>query len=124
MKFSKIKKFKNILYVSKGLNSTHTLFVMKDYEIYCCGNNTMNQLGIPNNGNVVQEQPKQMVLKKTPFLKDRIFDIKCGLMHTLFLTQSGKVYGIGGNEDGQIGLGKKNTDQEIDKITLIKGMNI
>lgn len=122
MKLSKIKKFTNILYVSGGLNATHSLFVMKDLEIYCCGNNTMNQLGIANNGNVVQEQPKQMALKKTPFKKDRIFDIKCGLMHTIFLTQSGKIYGIGGNEDGQIGLGKKNTDQEIDEITLIKGI--
>ena len=41
-------------------------------------------------------------------------------MHTLFLTQNGKVYGIGGNEDGQLGLGKKNMNQEIDEITLIK----
>eukprot|EP01083_Nonionella_stella_P011232 31916_1 len=123
LKLSKIKKFKNILFVSKGLNATHTLFVMKDGAVYGCGNNTMNQLGIPNNGNVVQEKPKQMPLKKTPFLKDKILDIKCGLMHTLFLTTSGSVYGIGGNEDGQIGLGKKNVNQEIDKITLIKGIN-
>eukprot|EP01084_Bolivina_argentea_P240352 403820_1 len=119
MKFSKIKKFKNILFISKGLNSTHTLFVMKNYNIFGCGNNTMNQLGIPNNGQVVQEKPKQLILKKTPFMKDKIKDIKTGLMHTLFLTQNGKLYGIGGNEDAQIGLGKKHMDQEIGKITLI-----
>ena len=47
MKFSKIKKCKNVLFVSKGLNATHALFAMKNGNIYGCGNNTMNQLGLP-----------------------------------------------------------------------------
>ena len=122
MKLSKLNKLKNVLFLSKGLNSQHTFFVTKDYQIYCCGNNIMNQLGIPNDMNnmIKQEKLKAIKLKKTPFIKDRVKDICCGLMHSLFLTQSGKIYGIGGNEDGQIGLGKKCMEQQIEKFTLIK----
>ena len=47
-------------------------------------------------------------------------DIKCGLMHSIFLTLSGKIYGIGHNEDGQIGLGPKCQELEIDTISRIK----
>ena len=39
---------------------------------------------------------------------DVIIDVECGVNHSLFLTQNGKVYACGWSADGQTGLGHYN----------------
>lgn len=47
---------------------------------------------------------------------DKIIEIKGGYYHTLFLTQSGKVYSCGDNEKGQCGINIKHTNNMNDNI--------
>eukprot|EP01084_Bolivina_argentea_P120081 212863_1 len=52
---------------------------------------------------------------------DKIIDIKNGAEHTIFLTESGKVYSFGANSSGQCGLGK--SVPNVSRLTLIEFVN-
>ena len=57
---------------------------------------------------------KTVIISKISFL---ISDIECGVNHTLFLSQNGKVYSCGWSADGQTGLGHYN-NQHSPEIVL------
>jgi len=52
--------------------------------------------------------------------RENITEIECGLQHSLLLSDSGRVYSMGSNDDGQCGLGGNLVNQFIFKPTLIK----
>lgn len=68
-------------------------------SIYCWGNTEHGELGL---GGIEEEEilePRQMPWHP----ESSVINIGCGLKHTLFLTEDGKVYSSGCNDYGQLG---------------------
>ncbi|KAL9646488.1 hypothetical protein ABK040_006482 [Willaertia magna] len=83
--------------------SFHTFFRMDNNEIYGCGCNTNGGLGFGDTLN-------RSVPCRIPFfstLKDTVDDIQCGASHSVFKTESGKIYVCGNNRDGRLGIQQK-----------------
>lgn len=57
----------------------HTMMLTKQRTVYCCGDNSYGQLGIPS-----KSRSNHPTLCR--YLKEDIIDIACGTKHTLFLT--------------------------------------
>ena len=49
--------------------------------------------------------------------KYTIKEVACGLAHTMLLTEDGKVYACGVNEDGQLGVGDETNKNRFTQIT-------
>jgi len=75
----------------------HTLFLTNDGKVYSCGLNGDGQLGLGITANKPTPQP---ISTLDPFT---ISAIACGITHTVFLTNDGKVYSCGENGSGQLG---------------------
>ena len=74
----------------------HTLCCTLDNQVYVWGKNIYGELGIP----IIFRQNTPILCKNFP---NNIVDIKCGDMHTLFLTSNQEVYSCGYNYTGQLG---------------------
>jgi alpha-tubulin suppressor-like RCC1 family protein len=104
---------KNIIDLSYGFS--HYIARTYDNKFYCWGNNYFGQLGF---GSEDQNEFHKNIPKLNNFLSDlNINAIKCGVNHSLALTQSGEVYGWGCNEFGQIGCGDNNVKVMPTKVT-------
>lgn len=78
----------------------HSSFVTEAGELYVCGNGNEGQLGL---GKKTREYtPKQVTRTLEP-----VAMVACGIFHTCYVTRSGQVYGMGGNNFGQLGNGTK-----------------
>lgn len=69
--------------------------------VYAVGRNDSGQLGLEHNNHSFQ--PK-LINALLPFV---VVKAACGLHHSVFLTDDGKVYSTGFNDNGQLGLGDK-----------------
>nr|XP_014095758.1 probable E3 ubiquitin-protein ligase HERC4 [Bactrocera oleae] len=68
-------------------------------SIYCWGNTEHGELGL---GGIVEEEILEA--REIPWHPESsVVSIGCGLKHTLFLTEDGKVYSSGSNDYGQLG---------------------
>ena len=77
---------------------SHTIVLMNNGTLYGTGDNYYGQLGIGESGN------SQTIL--TPMINETgktPVAISCGNNHTIVLMSDGTVYGIGSNNDGQLG---------------------
>ncbi|GBP51740.1 RCC1-like G exchanging factor-like protein [Eumeta japonica] len=82
----------------------HTIILTDNEGIYTLGNNAYGQCG--RRINVKEEYKGSMVVHNIKKLgSEQIIDICCGQDHSLFITESGKVYSCGWGADGQTGLG-------------------
>lgn len=63
-----------------------------------------------------KKNPFQVVVETEHFEVEDIKDISCGALHILFLLNNGDVYGVGNDEYGQLGLGKKKKNGIISKL--------
>lgn len=77
--------------------SHHSAVITVDGEVYCWGRNTEGQVG---NGTRKEQKTPSLVLQ----LNDRKFsDIACGADFTITLDTTGRIWGWGQNDGGQIG---------------------
>ncbi|XP_013187025.1 RCC1-like G exchanging factor-like protein [Amyelois transitella] len=82
----------------------HTVILTDTEGVYTLGNNAYGQCGRKINPN--EEYRGSMLSHNIRTLgKEKIASVCCGQDHTLFLTESGKVYACGWGADGQTGLG-------------------
>ncbi|XP_068627442.1 RCC1-like G exchanging factor-like protein [Battus philenor] len=82
----------------------HTVLLADNEGVYTLGNNAYGQCG--RKINPKEEYRGSMVSYNIKNLgQENIVDVCCGQDHTLFLTESGKVYACGWGADGQTGLG-------------------
>lgn len=82
----------------------HTIILTDKEGVYTLGNNAYGQCG--RKVNVNEEYKGSMVTHNIQKLgKENIVDVCCGQDHSLFITESGKVYACGWGADGQTGLG-------------------
>lgn len=79
----------------------HSIFIDLLGRAFAFGENSKGQLGLGHCETA--KQPEQMLLPPG-FLA---VDADCGGTHTLLLADDSQVYGCGGNEKGQLGLGPK-----------------
>ncbi|CAH2233206.1 jg2743 [Pararge aegeria aegeria] len=82
----------------------HTLILTDNEGVYTLGNNAYGQCGRKINPN--EEYRGSMASHNIKRLgKEKIVDVCCGQDHSLFITESGRVYACGWGADGQTGLG-------------------
>lgn len=84
-------KNKTVVYVSSG--ATHASFVTSDGQMYMIGSSLHGKLGLPNIDAMNVANPKLLTIERGL----AISQVVCGDYHTLALTESGEVYGWGGN---------------------------
>ena len=95
--------FSNISKTSAG--SHHSLFQNNKGEIFACGFNQQGQCGLGH-------FDPQITPKLIPKLPPKIVHFVCGYGQNLFLDSEGKVFSVGNNGYGSLGLGH-NTDQNV-----------
>lgn len=86
-----------VVCVSGGEN--HSLAVTEDGKVYAWGYNGWGQLGNGTIGDVATPQPQFVNIP------GRVAGVSGGYLHSLALTENGKVYAWGGNYAGQLGSG-------------------
>ena len=89
-------------------------------KVFSLGNNAFGQCGRPVIQNEDYFHSQVIHPVHIPHLdkNDVIIDVECGVNHSLFLTQNGKVYACGWSADGQTGLGHYNNQHSPE---LVKG---
>jgi alpha-tubulin suppressor-like RCC1 family protein len=97
---------KTVVSVACGL--AHTVFLLDDGSIECCGLNKYGQLGI------LSETTKVFVPTRPqlPASVAAISHVACGGAHTIVVDTDGCVFSCGSNSCGQLGIGSL-TDQEV-----------
>ena len=97
-----------IVKVSAGFQ--HSVFLDIEGNVYGCGKADKKQLGLyalenyiihDENVNDYKNCPKQIKLEE---VDGKIIDAQAGKYHTVILTDTGKVYAIGVNKFGQLGI--------------------
>lgn len=84
----------------------HLLALSEDGNVYALGNNSYGQCGRPiitNEQYIGSEQVH--IIGKVGVKQEKIVNIHCGQDHSLFLTETGKLFSCGWSADGQTGLG-------------------
>ncbi|KAL9183274.1 hypothetical protein ACHAXT_005061 [Thalassiosira profunda] len=90
----------------------HSIFVDLNGNVYASGHNNKGQLCIGNDAS--QDLPTQIQLPN----QEKAVSAAVGGEFTLILTNAGRLYGCGSNEQGQLWLGNDSTK---DRPTLISG---
>lgn len=112
--FQPITLLNNVVIDSISASEENTFFITNDGKVYGTGYNNNGQLGL---GNLTDYNSPQLV---SDISNLTIGSVSAGYRHTLFLTDDGKVYSCGLNDDGQLGLGNDisyNTPQLISDIS-------
>uniref|UniRef100_G1QE38 X-linked retinitis pigmentosa GTPase regulator n=1 Tax=Myotis lucifugus TaxID=59463 RepID=G1QE38_MYOLU len=91
--------FKNDIPTYLACGDEHTAVITENKKLYMFGSNNWGQLGLGS---------KSAVCKPTcvkALKPENVKHVACGRNHTLVSTEGGKVYAVGGNNEGQLGLG-------------------
>ena len=64
-----------------------------------CGSNEYGELGF--------SKPEKVSTPTAISFHHHIVQVSCGVFYTLLLTKEGKVFGMGNNKYGQLGIGHK-----------------
>ena len=90
-------------------------------DVYTCGINQKNQLGVPNQ-TVLESQNSEKIFNFFKVsLPEKIIQIETGYENSIAVSNTGKLYGWGSNYYGQVGLTNKSS---INKPTLITNSDI
>ena len=108
--------FSNISKISAGCD--HSLFENDKGEIFSCGNNRFGGCGL---GHFNDPQITPSLIPNAP---SNIVQFVCGFYNNLFLDSEGNVFSVGNNEYGQLGLGHKRNQNELNKIPNIPPIKI
>lgn len=96
---------------------SHTLALTNMGEVYSLGNNSFGQCGRPiiDNEDYFRSQVVHRV--QVPVnAEDRVVDVKCGMDHSLLVTEMGHVFSCGWSADGQTGLGHYNNQALPERV--------
>jgi len=104
-------------YVVDGAPNTSSFFLTNTGKVYSCGANDYAQLGWGSAGNLINANPGQLTANN--FGSVNVIKVVSGASGGRFLASDGKLYGVGYNADGRMGLG--NTTNPIGSPTQIAG---
>ena len=99
-----------IIAISCGLD--YTMILTRYGELFVCGFNCAGQLGMGNVNHFHLVEFQKLSLNEV------ILSVDCGHYHTVVSTRSGKYYGWGQNDMGQLGLGDTKNRLEPTKIMI------
>ena len=101
-------------------NIYHSCAVTSTGEIYTCGSNEEGQANpvVDDEGNIPVCMLKPKIFDSLG--RHRIYNVSCGLFHTVCVTASGIALSFGGNEVGQLGYQTTNTIRNIPRIVDFK----
>lgn len=85
-----------------GFTNNHSVFLMNNGNVYTCGYNKYGQLG---DGTVITRYYPIQVKKDINNFLENIVQVSAGESHTVYLSNSGKVYASGYNAYRQLGDG-------------------
>ena len=94
--------FNNLTISAIACGNAHTVFLTNEGKVYSCGDNSLGQLGITTNLGTSTATPNPTLIT-TNIGTLTISAIACGLYHTVFLTNDGKVYSCGYSDSGRLG---------------------
>ncbi|XP_045053874.2 X-linked retinitis pigmentosa GTPase regulator isoform X3 [Desmodus rotundus] len=103
--------FKNDIPTYLACGDEHTAVITGNNKLYMFGSNNWGQLGLGSNSTVC----KPTCVKALKPEKVKL--AACGRNHTLVSTEEGQIYAVGGNNEGQLGLGDT---EDRDTFHLIK----
>ena len=79
---------------------SHSVVLSKDGRVFVCGSNKNGRIGL-------QDEVGLNAFKQLHFFDNlHVCEVDCGDEHTVFITESGDVYGCGKNDDGRTFTGK------------------
>jgi len=104
-------------YVVDGAPNNSSFFLTNTGKVYSCGSNDHAQLGWGGAGNLINANPGQLTANN--FGSVNVIKVVSGSGGGRFLASDGKLYGVGYNADGRMGLG--NTTNPIGSPTQIAG---
>ncbi|KAG2459625.1 RCC1L protein, partial [Polypterus senegalus] len=92
----------------------HSLVLTDAEGVFSLGNNAYGQCG----RKIVEDEvySGSHVIHKVQGFDSRVVQVACGQDHSLFLTETGKVYSCGWGADGQTGLGHHNMTSQPQKL--------
>ena len=90
----------------------HTLILTNKEGIFSFGNNAFGQCGRPVVDGEIYENNKKIHRIPHEFFSSPVIKVVCGMDHSLFLTEDGKVFACGWGADGQTGLGSSKPTRE------------
>ena len=103
-------KFRSISKISAG--NLFSYFQSKEGRIYSCGYNCNGELGL---GHYTHQKTVALIKNQPP----NIIQFTSGYNHCLFLDKNGNVFSVGGNGNGQLGLGHNNNQNVLVQIPNI-----
>ncbi|XP_076827453.1 retinitis pigmentosa GTPase regulator b isoform X2 [Brachyhypopomus gauderio] len=105
---------KNDVPLTVACGDEHTALITENGKLFMFGSNNWGQLGLGSKNSV--NKPTCVKALKS----EKVMLVACGRTHTLVYTSCGNLYGAGGNNDGQLGLGdceERTSFQLIDFFT-------
>ena len=93
--------------VACGAN--HTMVVTEDLDVFGCGYNGNYQLGTYN------DNTSRNMLTQSSF-NEKVKEVHCGYNTTIFVTMDNRVFGVGTNNEGQLGDGTTTQKNEVSEI--------
>lgn len=111
--FQKVKEFnEDIKFITCGFN--HSFVITKSHKVYAFGSNNYGEIG---SGELFYATSPTELTSIYDQIKENCVQISSGLSHSLFLTESGKVYSVGKGFEGQLGINKKQSLQ-LQKVPI------
>ena len=112
---------KSLLVVKAACGGRHSAFLVQSSvqdstSLYLCGAGDAGQLG----SGTRDSHLLPTLLER----EDSIEEAACGLLHTLFRTESGQIYAMGANGFGQLGIGSKRGTLVPAQIAGLKGIRV
>ena len=105
---------------SGGSGQMHSVFIDLEGRIYASGYNSRGQLCLGDENN--REFPTQFALPNN----EKAISAAVGVEFTLIVSDTGKLYGCGSNDDGQIGLGttaSSNTPDDGNGLSNVRSVS-
>ncbi|XP_060782433.1 probable E3 ubiquitin-protein ligase HERC6 isoform X2 [Neoarius graeffei] len=104
-----------VIQISAG--GAHTLALALPAQVFCCGANSVGQLGLNRT-----DIKGRFAVRAVPALKKLgVSSISCGAAHTAVLTKAGEVYTFGEGTHGQLGHNSTNNELLPRKVEGIDG---
>jgi len=111
-----ITNLNNITQIARG--AFHTIFLDTNSNVYTVGYNASGQLGIGNTTNTT-------IIQKLAFFNATKYKyVKAFFTHSIFVADDGKVYSVGLNDYGQLGIGNYTNQSTLQEITYFTTNNI
>ncbi|XP_053477990.1 probable E3 ubiquitin-protein ligase HERC6 [Ictalurus furcatus] len=104
-----------VIQISAG--GTHTLALALPSQVFCCGANSVGQLGLNRT-----DVKGRFAVCAVPALRNLgVSSISCGAAHTAVLTKAGEVYTFGEGAHGQLGHNSTNNELRPRKVEGLDG---